>query len=135
MFDKTGGLDVIAMFHHEFAVLCRAHDLFAHFLGAHGAINQRHGNGLALVLTEHKTIAAGELRQLGFRSLEFVDRFAFGQFDIANINGKAEFFGFDFNRYGAIADFTNKGVAVGVSALGRISKRKNKPLVPAAQVL
>ena len=66
MLEEACGLHIVAMAEDEFFVLGRgAGEVFAKLSPAQGAIDQRHGDRLALRLTGDETIATGELRRLG----------------------------------------------------------------------
>ncbi len=136
MFQESGRLNVIGVGQHEFLVLRRgAKVVFAQFFPSQGAIDQRHGNRLALGLAEHQSVTAGELRRFGFRSGELVHGFAFGQGDFTDIHGETQFRNFHFNRAGSNAKLTHKRMVAPVSALGGIGHAQHEPLVTPRQRL
>ena len=86
-------------------------------------------------MAEYQAISAGKLR--GFRSaaLELIDHLAFGNADIAYINGEAQFGRRDFNADMANADFSHEGVRIAIAALRGITECEQKPFITARQIL
>ena len=67
MFDKAGGLDIVAMREDKFLILCRGTKIIlAQLAPAQGTVDKRHGNGFSFLLAEGQPIATGKLRGFGF---------------------------------------------------------------------
>jgi hypothetical protein len=102
--DEAGRLDVVAVHQDEFLVLRGAPVLSSpSSCPAQRAVDQAHRDGLAFGLAEDQAIAAGELRRLGAAALELVHRLAFGQLDLADLDGEAQLGDVDLDRDGADA--------------------------------
>ena len=86
-------------------------------------------------MAENQAIAAGELRGFCATACKLIDHLAFGDADIADINGKAQFRRYDFNADMPNADFTNERMCIALAALGGLTQRQQKPLVAAREVL
>jgi hypothetical protein len=102
VFEEPRRLHVVGMVEDEFRVLRgRADVVLAQFLPPQRAVHQRHGNRLALGLAEDQPIAARELGRLGLRPGELVHGLAFGQHDLAHLDGKPELGDVHLDRHGA----------------------------------
>ena len=66
MFDKAGGLNIVAMREDKLLILCRGTKIILTQLApAQGAVDKRHGNGFSFLLAKGQPIATGELWRLG----------------------------------------------------------------------
>src|SRR5215467_8538441 len=135
MLDKAGRLHIVGVRHHELFVLRRRDDLFAELAGTQRTIDQRHRHGLALALPERQAITACETWRLRRRSLELVDHLAFGQCDFAERHRKTyvlrEELDFDLPE----TDFARERVVAAVTALRRITQRKQKAFIGTREIL
>ena len=82
-------------------------------------------------MAEGEAVAAGELRRHVLGAGELVDHLAFGQGDVAEIDGEAELLRHVFDRDLADADLADEGVAVAVAALHGIAEAEHEALVAA----
>ncbi|MCY1229742.1 hypothetical protein D9M72_421200 [compost metagenome] len=135
MLHEAGGLDVVAVVQHEFDIVGRGVGGLAQLFGAHGAVGQRHRHGLALVVAEHQPVAAREARGFVGIAGELAHHLAFGQFDLADGDGEAQFFHEQFDLGRAVADLGRERVRVAVAALGGIAHRQQEAFIGARQVL
>ena len=136
MLQKSRRLDIVGVIQHEFRVLRRGADVvFAQFLPPQRPIDQRHGNRLALGLAKDKAIASRELRGFGFRTLELIDGFAFGQGHFADLNSETQFGDVHLDRYGADAQLADKGMIARITALRGIGHRQGETFVRPGQSL
>ncbi|XQU71663.1 hypothetical protein OJJOAM_004452 [Cupriavidus sp. H18C1] len=135
MLDEARGLDVVAVVQHEFDIVGGVVGGLAELRGSHRPIDQRHRHRLALVVAEHQAIAAGKAGRFLRVAGEVVDHLAFGQFDLADGHGKAQFLDEQLDLRGAIADLGGKRMRIAVAALRRIPHRQQEAFVGPRQVL
>ena len=134
--DEAGRLHVVAMGEHEFLVLRRARALFAEFVGAQRAVDQRHRHRLALALAEHQAIAAGETRRLAVAAaLNWLTIWHSVSGDRSERRGEAELGDEHLDLDLAEADFADERMVAAVAALGRIAEPEQEALVAARQRL
>ena len=132
---KAGGLETVAVREHKFLHLCGRLDRLAQLIGAQCPVYQAHGHGLAFAVAKRQTIAARELRRLGLAAGKLINHLTLRDFDVTHRDGKAKLLWNDLQRHLAQANLTHKGVAVGVTALGRISHRQQEAFITTRQVL
>ena len=96
----------------------RAGVVLAQLGPAQAAVDEAHRDGLAFRLAEDKAVAPGELRRFAAAALELVHRFAFGQLDLADLDGETKLGDLDLDRHPADAKLAHEGVGAAVAALG-----------------
>src|SRR5271165_3131853 len=135
MLDEAGRLDIVAMRQNEFLVLRRALALLGEFIGAQGAVDERHRHRLPLALSESETVAAGEAQRAAVAARKLVDHLAFGHADIAEGHGKAEVLDEKLHLDFAETDLADERMGAAVAALRRIGQTEQEALVAAREAL
>src|SRR5262249_39532563 len=133
--DESGRLHVVGMRQHEFLVLRRTLDLLAQLACPQRPVDQRHGHGLALAMTEAQTIAAREARRLRGRATKLVDHLAFGHRDASERHGEADLLWLELELDLAESDLAGERMVAAVAALGRVAERQQQSLVAAREIL
>ena len=136
VFEEPRSLNVVGVIENEFSVLSRrALEIFAQFFPAQRAVDQGHGDRLALRLAKDQPVASGELRRLGFRAGELVDGFAFRQGHFPDLDRKTQFGDLHLNGNRSDPQLTHKSMVAPVAALRGIGEAKRKPFIRAGQRL
>ena len=133
--DEAGRLHIVGMGEHELLVLRRRLDLLAELARPQRAVDQRHGDRLALAVAEGEPVAAGEPRRLGRRALELVDRLAFRHGDAAERHCEADLVRDELDLDLSEPDLAGERMGAAVAALRRVGESKQEALVAAGEIL
>ncbi len=133
--DEAGRLQIVGMREHELLVLRRRLDLLAELARPQRAVDQRHGDRLALAVAEGEPVAAGEPRRLARRALELVDRLALGDGDAAERHREADLVRDELDLDLAEPDLAGERMGAAIAALGRVGEREQESLVAAGEIL